>query len=239
MNCMEFRRMLLTDPASSEPAFVEHRRSCPDCAEAVERSVHLERRLREAVNVEVPENLASRILLKQSFEAPARARWWRGARAYALAATVVLAVGLAALGVASHVEQRRLSEEFVALVNGAPYALAATERVDRGQISEALRAAGVDLAESIGNVTFAGPCVIRGKISGHVVVQGRSAPVTVFLIKEKLVDHRATIHSEQYRGVVVPAGTGTIAIVSAPGESLAHLEALVRAAVRWGPTRDA
>ena len=53
-------------------------------------------------------------------------------------------------------------------------------------------------------VTFAGPCIVRGKLSGHIVVQGETAPVTVFLIKEQLVSNRATIRSDHYTGVVVP-----------------------------------
>lgn len=239
MNCMEFRRSLLTDPAVSDPELEEHRRTCRACAEAVERSAHLERRLREAVNIDVPEGLASRILLRHSFAEPRSTPWWRRGRVYALAASIVLAVALTAVLLVTHVEQRRLSEEFVALVEGAPYALQATDRVSSEQISKALSAAGVDLEGSIGEVTFAGPCIVRGEISGHVVVQGQTSPVTVFIIKEKLVTDRATIRAGRYSGVVVPTGTGTIAIVSAPGEPLAHVEGLVRSAVRWRSSQGA
>lgn len=239
MNCMEFRRMLMTDPAVSDPEFAEHRRSCPDCADAVERSAHFERRLREAVNVDVPENLASRILLKHSFEAQPKQPWWRKPRVYALAASLVLVVGLVSMMLTSQVEQRGLSDEFVALVNGAPYALTTSEPITDTQISDTLGPAGLDLAGSIGNVTFAGRCIVRGEISGHIVVQGETAPVTVFLIKEQLVTSRATIRSDHYSGIVIPQGTGTIAIVSAPGESIDRLEAQVRSAVRWSATRGA
>jgi hypothetical protein len=139
----------------------------------------------------------------------------------------------------SQVEQRRLSEEFVALVTGAPYALTASELMSGPEISERLGPAGLDLAGDIGDVTFAGPCIVRGKISGHIVVQGETAPVTVFLIKDQLVASRATIRSDHYSGVVIPQGTGTIAIVSAPGESIDQVEAQVRSAVRWSATRGA
>jgi hypothetical protein len=239
MNCMEFRRMLLTDPAVSDPDFAEHRRSCPDCGDAVERSAHFERRLREAVNVDVPENLASRILLKHSFQPHPKRSWWRAPRVYAMAASVLLAVGLASMTLTSQMEQRGLSEEFVALVNGAPGALTASDPVSDSEVSETLQAAGLDLAGRIGDITFAGRCLVRGKISGHIVVQGETAPVTVFLIKEQLVTARAAIRSDHYSGVVIPEGTGTIAIVSAPGESIEEVEAQVRSAVRWSPIRGA
>ena len=239
MNCMEFRRILLTDPGVEDPAFASHRRDCRDCAEAVAHSAHFERRLREAVHVDVPENLASRILLKQSFQASAEPPWWRTRRTFALAASMLLMVGLVTLALSAHLQQRRLSEEFVALVNGAPYALTASKVISSGDISAALGPAGLDLDGSIGDVTFAGRCLVRGKISGHIVVQGDTAPVTVFLIKEQLVSNRAAIRTDHYSGVVLPQGSGTIVLVSSPGEALENLETRVRSAIRWASMKGA
>ena len=239
MNCIEFRRILLTDPGVVDSEFARHQRDCRDCTDAVERSAHFERRLREAVDIDVPENLASRILLKQSFEAHAEPPWWRTRRAYALAASMLLMVGLATLARTSHLEQRRLSEEFVALVNGAPYALAASEPVSSGDISAALEPAGLDLDGEIGDVTYAGRCLVRGKLSGHIVLQGDTAPVTIFLMNERLVSDRATIRSDHYTGVILPQGSGTIAIVSSPGEALENVEARVRSAIRWASMKGA
>ena len=239
MTCIEFRRLLLTDPALEDPEFAEHWRNCPDCGEAVERSARREWRLQQAVTVGVPENLASRILLKQSFDSQAQRTWWRTRRAYALAAGMLLMVGLISLGLSPYLEQRRLNEELVALVNGAPYALAAGKPVSGGEISAALAPVGLDLAGEIGNVTYAGRCMVRGKVLGHIVVQGETAPVTVFLIGEQLVAERATIRSNRYSGIVVRQGAGTIVIVGTTGESLEKIEARIRSAIRWTPMRDA
>lgn len=239
MNCIEFRRILLSDPGVADAEFAEHRRSCPDCAEAVERSARFERVLHEAVNVPVPENLASRILLKQSFQPRRESPWWKTRRAYALAAGVLLVMGLSFMGLNGYLEQRRLSEEFVALINGAPYAMSTDRTVSSNEISAALEPAGLDLEGSIGDVTFAGRCLVRGKLSGHIVLKGDTAPITVFLIGDALVTERATIRSDNYSGVVLPQGTGTIAIVGSPGETLENIEARVRSAIRWAPTRGA
>lgn len=231
--------MLLTDPCSRDPAFIEHRSHCPDCQEAVTRSARFERTLREAVDVQVPENLASRILLKQSFEPTRERHWWRAGRFLALAASLLLVVGVTFLGFQTYHERQRLASEFVALVNGAPYALTANRPVSGSEISAALEPAGLDLAGDIGNVTFAGRCLIRDKLSGHIVVKGETAPVTVFLMTHRLVDSRTTIRTSNLSGIVLPQGDGTIAIVSAPGESLDDVEARVRSALRFKATQDA
>ncbi len=239
MNCMDFRRMLLTDPHSKDAEFAAHRRHCSECADAVARSAHLEHRLRAAVNIDVPENLASRILLKHSFEARSRRPWWRTRRVFALAASVLLAAVIAGLGYQSHHEQQRLGEEFVALVNDAPYALASTQRISGTEISAALAPTGLDLQGEIGVVTFAGRCLVRDKLSGHIVLKGETAPVTVFLIKDQLVSSRTAIRTAHYSGIVLPQGSGTIAIVSTPGEALERVEARVRAALRFKRLTDA
>ena len=239
MNCIAFRRLLLTDPGTEDREFAEHWRNCPDCGEAVERSARGEWRLQQAVTVEVPENLASRILLKQSFDYQAEQPWWRTRRAYALAAGMLLMMGLISLGLGPYLEQQRLNDALVALVDGAPYALAAGKPVSGSEISAALEPVGLDLAGDIGNVTYVGRCMVQGKVLAHIVVQGETAPVTVFLIGEQLVTDRAAIRGNRYSGIVVRQGAGTIAIVSTPGESLEKLEALIRSAIRWIPMRDA
>jgi hypothetical protein len=61
----------------------------------------------------------------------------------------------------------------------------------------------------------------------------------VFLIKEQLVSSRASIRTDHFSGVVLPQGSGTIVIVSAPGEALESLETRVRSAVRWASTKGA
>lgn len=233
MSCMEFRRRLLTDPSTGDADFIEHRLACRDCADAAEGSAQFEQRLREAANIGVPENLTSRILLKQAFAAEPQRPWWRSPRAAALAASVLLVVAVALLGLHSTLEERRLSQEFVALVNAAPYALAASGPVSGSEISAALEPTGLDLEGDIGDVTFAGRCLVRGKVSGHIVVKGESAPVTVFLIKDQLVADRASIRSDHFSGVVLPEGGSTIAIVSTSGEALQSVEARVRSAIRF------
>ena len=65
MNCLEFRRRLGSEPASTLGSFVAHRAECPSCAAAQTRADEFEERIRRAVSVPAPSNLADRILLAQ------------------------------------------------------------------------------------------------------------------------------------------------------------------------------
>jgi anti-sigma factor RsiW len=86
MNCLEFRRLKLAEPKLTREEARAHASECPACL-AFARSVdESEAAFGRALAVPVPEGLADRILLRQSGQGRA------GRRAYALAASLLLAV---------------------------------------------------------------------------------------------------------------------------------------------------
>ncbi len=68
MSCLEFRRALYVDGGNSAEEFLEHLNTCPACAKAAAQAWRLEHRLRKSMTgIPVPETLAARIMLRQSF----------------------------------------------------------------------------------------------------------------------------------------------------------------------------
>ena len=61
MNCLDFRRALLADPARIDAAMVMHAAQCPACAQFRAKSVEWEADLSEALRVSVPEGLSHRL----------------------------------------------------------------------------------------------------------------------------------------------------------------------------------
>lgn len=231
MNCLEFRRTHDTEPASRDESFLRHRRECAACRAHSARAACFEQQLAASMQVPVPENLASKILLRQSFLAgDRRTRWPR--YGLALAASLVLLAVL--LYRPYEIEPvPGLDRDVVEVIEVAQHALAASKPVAWAQVQLALRPAGVGLSGDIGVVTFASPCVVRGKIAGHIVIRGDKAPVTVLLMPSERVRVRSSFGGPDYRGYLVPTDVGTIAIVGAPEEGLERFEDQVRAAVRW------
>ena len=97
MNCLEFRRTHDIEPNCQDRGFIAHSRECEACAGFIRRAARFERRLSAAMHIKPPEDLASKILVKQAFKnerpndkprAGSVVRWL-------LAASVVVAVGLA------------------------------------------------------------------------------------------------------------------------------------------------
>src|SRR5512141_157934 len=114
MNCLEFRRQLGVDPHSTSADFVGHRQECARCAEAAVRAVEFEAALRRALNVEPSTQLAESILLAQATRQQRRRQtWMRRGGLLAMAATLVLAIG-----VGMRVEARPLSAQAVEHLRG-------------------------------------------------------------------------------------------------------------------------
>ncbi len=70
MNCLEFRRRFTIDPAGNGPEIAAHRQQCPACDRFAERMGEFEKRLRQAMAVDMPEGMAERIGRRLEAETP-------------------------------------------------------------------------------------------------------------------------------------------------------------------------
>ena len=103
MNCLEFRRICLAEPGNQGNDYLRHQQECPRCAEHVASVIRDDKQIEEALRVDVPDNLASRIILRQSIFS-GRAERRRARLMYALAAGVLLAAMITGIGSVSRVD---------------------------------------------------------------------------------------------------------------------------------------
>ena len=228
MNCLEFRRQHDIDPHSVDDAFNAHMRSCEACAQFARRARGFEHKLAAALRLPIPENLTSRVLMKQSFEPSSAPRRWL---VRTLAASLVLAVGVVT-GISLGQRPPPLGQELARIIAEEAYALEPTAPISLSRIQLALNPLGISMEHEVGTVTFASPCVVRGKLAGHLVIRGEKAPITVMVMPREPLDARLMVGESNAVGVIVPSGAGSIAILGAPGERLDGIEKLVRRSIR-------
>jgi hypothetical protein len=153
-------------------------------------------------------------------------------RSFALAASVVLALVLAG-GAWIFRPQDALADEVLAHVEHEASAWEQRETVATEAVADVLRRAGVEFDTSV-PVTYASSCPFRGRRVPHLVVQTGDGPVTVLLLSGEKVPRRRAFSEDGYRGVLLPAGEGSIAVLArgagAPPDALA---AQMVNAVRW------
>lgn len=212
MNCLEFRRAIGTDPNQLDATALAHRDACARCAEAFERAATFERVLGAAIAVDVPAQLAERILLHQTtqarHEAPLRQPWrWQ------IAAGVMLALAATTFwqwrqrdGVLSDVAVAHLSHE--------PYALSARAVVPTAEVKSLFAALDAPLRADLGPVHYANDCSLGHWDSAHLVFQQPGGPVTALFVPRHR-EPRQTFERAGVRGRELPIGGGTLVLLAA------------------------
>jgi hypothetical protein len=89
------------------------------------------------------------------------------------------------------------------------------------------------LDHSAGLITYAQTCVVNGREVPHLVVQGERGPVTILLMPEEMVSGPESVTGESVQGVIIPVGSGSIAIFGEREEALDRIERKVLDSVTW------
>ena len=234
MNCEDYKQAIATDP--SYDGGEVHVAECAACQAYRDDMQALERKIAKALALEVPElrmpELAD-IDTKNVVTLPARRRFttptW-----LAVAATVVVAafVGIRMYG--NDVTYPSLSAEILAHLDHEPYALRVTDvPVSDKKLTSVVPASIANMSHGAGLITYVQTCVINGKDVPHLVIQGKRGPVTILLMPDEMVDGVVELHGESINGVILPVGSGSIAIIGEGDEDLQDIQKSVVNSVVW------
>jgi hypothetical protein len=220
MNCLEFRKLLLTQPNTLSADMQAHREACADCAAFARRVESLEQALTAATLIEPPEGLAERVLLRQSLgDAPPLPT---RRRLLSLAASVAVAsIGLGSLlywrrGSQDSLSQPDIARELVAHLLGThpPGLGAASGAVPRTTVKELLARAGFAATAELGVVANAWPCDFRGEPIAHLVLPGQAGPMVALVLPQAVAARSHEFAGPYLDGVIMPCGRGTLALMA-------------------------
>ena len=214
-DCRHVRLAVGADPQHL-PADVEaHLAGCEACRRFRDETLALDGRLRAALELPLPEFRR---------RAPP-------VRRYALAASVVLAL-LVAGGAWLFRPASALAGEVVAHVEEEADSWNAREPMPAAAIASVLATAGVEFDARM-PIVYAYPCPFRGHRIAHLVVQTAHGPLTVMLLPHVRVEHREKFSESGLSGMLLPAGTGSVAVLARGADvDAADAETMV-SAVRW------
>ncbi len=126
-----------------------------------------------------------------------------------------------------------LAGEVIAHVRNEPQALLSRAEVKTGRLTATLAKLGIALDQDIGRVTHAGLCEIGPDLGVHLVVAGQYGPITVIVLPDKFVQQAREFESDGYRGVLLPARRGSIAVVAQHPQPVAPMAKQLGGALRW------
>ena len=212
MNCQEFRQLYMTEPRCRETAFLEHKQDCRACTEFTVQETAFEHALSGALAVPVPAELPARVVLNQTV------RNTRRPFSVAVAAAVLITVAVTATLLRPW--SSSLEQDVIAHIVDEREHLAARATVPDKKVMAVFDTLGVRARPPLSNVRYAGVCPIRRQPGGHLILAGTQGPVTLLFMPHEPIGRLRPIEAEGFHGIIVPHGTGSVAIVGQPGEAL-------------------
>ncbi len=231
MNCLEFRRSIMTEPDTQDADVLMHAESCKACTSFMYEQSIFEKELHNATMIPVPEQLTSRILLNQRTNVNRQSALQR--RWYAVAASFVLAI-VVIIGIEKQIVPVSVEQLVIAHVNDEPQHLKQNLNIQSPEFNKVLADIGMMASASVGRVNYAGGCNIRNKEKGaHIVLQGKKGPVTVLFMPGETVAMRILVQDNRFDGVIFPAERGSVAVIGEKGEFIEAVEKRINASVGY------
>lgn len=153
---------------------------------------------------------------------------------FAIAATVILATSISLRNSSMFQSYDSLAEEVLAHLDHEPGALRITNvAVSDEQFARAVPASLATFERGTSLITYARPCIINGNSVPHLVIQGEYGPVTILLMPEEHVSEATPIDGVSVKGVILPVGKGSVAIIGDREEQLEPIQKNVVNSVAW------
>jgi hypothetical protein len=226
MTCEEFRQQLFIDPYCGAAVFHEHSRACPACALAAQEALRFEESIRTALASELssakelgsrgPSPVPSKVLFALLFLSLLMTALWLAMRG-GFDADWESDPAAIVIGHIQAEEERLQTEGIVPWV----------------RVRRIFGAMGADADPRLGPVRYAGRCVIGERYGIHLVVPGERGAVTVLFMPENGLAEKREVVGGGLEGTLLPAGSGSLAVVGEPGELLDPIARRLLMMVRW------
>lgn len=235
MNCDDYKKALAANPDFDDQS--GHVQACADCQVFVREILALNDRIRAAMALPVPPlRMPDLPELELGDVVPLPARRRRSTRIwFAVAASVLLAAFLGVRFVGPVAPQASLESQVLAHVDHEPMALLPSNTpVDEARLQRVVPASVATMNHNSGLITFAETCPINGNAIPHLVLQGKTGPITILLLPDEKISETKTLDGENVHGVIVPVGDGSVAIIGTREEPLDEVEKNIVNSVAWG-----
>jgi hypothetical protein len=203
------------DPNALPADVVAHLESCAACRQFLDETRAMEARLQAALGLP----------LTQFRRKPAPTR------RFALAASVVLGL-LVAGGAWLFRPSTALAAAVVAHVEDEADSWNMQQPLPPAEVADILRVAKAQF-DSPYPIVYGFPCPFQGSRVAHLVLMTGQGTMTVMLIPHEQVRRRTTISQHGMHGVLVPVGSGSVALLTRDGAISDEMVEKIVSRVRW------
>jgi len=216
MDELEFRRQLYTNPRNRSEALLQEARRNNKNKKLYDDMQQLENKLEQALNVDVPDGLAERLMLRQSFD-DSRQQYRRKSRwQIAIAASIAFALGLSTS--LFHWQQQAADMGQLALQHvyeEMPYTSGVDEQPSLQTINAKLARYGASFEQLPGKVVYVNHCAYAGSPALHMVMKGKmGSNINVFVVpKSTELKTVQSFSDKTLHGMVEPLANASLVVV--------------------------
>lgn len=235
MDDLQYRRSIYADPTSQDPDIIAAQNADPAKKQLAQELYLFDEKLKEAMKVPVPDDLCNKLLLRQTLASHQQEK--RKSRVHlALAASVTIIAGLV-------VSYLQFSNSYT---NLGDYALAHVyheendfynddnNRVSLTSLNKKMTAFNGSFSESLGELISADYCRFDGMKSLHLVFQGITNTVTVFIVpKEEHLAFTNKFSDNKLQGESIGFKQANILVVADKNESLELWQRKINDNISW------
>jgi len=238
MDDLQFRRAILADPKSTETDNAELLAALledPAKKQFAQEINLLDEKIKQALNIPVPDNLCDKLILRQTLASHQVQK--RKTRVHlALAASVAILGGLLFNFMQFSSAYTSLGDYALAHVyhEETYFANNSKDRVTLTSLNQKMAAFDGNFNESLGKLLFADYCRFDGMKSLHLVFQGKTSPVTVFVLpKNDQLNFTAKFDDNNLYGESLGFKHANVIIVGDKNESLEQWQQNISSNIAW------
>lgn len=226
MDDLSFRKAVYAEPFTKNPIVIEAAKADPKKQAFWNELKAMEADLQAAMHIQVPENLAEKLILRQSLKqhsSVTKQRPWY----FAIAASAVLATILT-VGMLSGGNSGKFTNDVFAHVEHVHLELMKSVKVDFDAINSKLSAFNGHVNQEIGEVVSANYCYLDEIKSLHMIIRGENGLTSIFVVPDAISKNIGSSFSNaSFEGASFLLDSAKIIIV---GENKAEVESILNKA---------
>ncbi|MGJ8693637.1 MAG: DUF3379 family protein [Thalassotalea sp.] len=235
MDDLQFRRSLYADPKNID-ADMQQAMNDDQQKENFARELALfEQSIESALNVEVPEGLSEKLILRQTMASHKQQK--RKSRIHlALAASVALTIGLTMSLFQSSSAYNNLSEHALAHIHHEEGLLTmpVNSALTLDSLNQKMANFGGNFKGLVGDIIAADFCRFDGIKSLHLVFQGEHSAITVFVLPQTdELTVTSDFSDERFNGKTIQYRQSNIVVIADKNENIADWQTRINQNVQW------
>jgi len=235
MDDLQFRRAIYADPNNQDADTIAAQQDDPSKKQFAQDICKLDEKIKQALQVPVPDDLCNKLILRQTLASHQVQK--RKTRVHlALAASVAIVGGLMLNFMQFSSAYNNLGDYALAHVyhEQGYFANNATNQVTLSSLNQKMAAFDGNFSQPLGKLLFADYCRFDGMKSLHLVYQGKTSPVTVFVVpKNEQLRFSTAFNDEKLFGSSIEFNKSNIIVVADKNESLGQWQQKISQTVSW------